>query len=117
MMYHPSHYCGYVLGPDGNNIEAVCHKAAISHDNPSTAGRRRCGQRGPSRPSVRTLLCARNPPTSTAIVFAFGAASKVAVASATQEAQGMDGRAYHAATAATPVAGVGAAALHATQEH
>ncbi len=26
-MYHPSYYGGYVLDPDGNNIEAVCHKA------------------------------------------------------------------------------------------
>jgi catechol 2,3-dioxygenase-like lactoylglutathione lyase family enzyme len=27
--YHPNYYSGYVLDPDGNNIEAVCH-AAIS---------------------------------------------------------------------------------------
>ncbi len=26
-MYHPSYYGGYVLDPDGNNVEAVCHKA------------------------------------------------------------------------------------------
>jgi catechol 2,3-dioxygenase-like lactoylglutathione lyase family enzyme len=26
-MYHPSYYGAYVLDPDGNNIEAVCHKA------------------------------------------------------------------------------------------
>ena len=24
--YHPDYYGGYVLDPDGNNIEAVCHK-------------------------------------------------------------------------------------------
>jgi catechol 2,3-dioxygenase-like lactoylglutathione lyase family enzyme len=27
-MYHPSYYGAYVLDPDGNNIEAVCHKPA-----------------------------------------------------------------------------------------
>lgn len=26
-MYHPSYYGAYVLDPDGNNIEAVCHEA------------------------------------------------------------------------------------------
>jgi catechol 2,3-dioxygenase-like lactoylglutathione lyase family enzyme len=25
--YHPDYYGGYVLDPDGNNIEAVCHQA------------------------------------------------------------------------------------------
>ncbi|MFL5913298.1 MAG: VOC family protein [Gaiellaceae bacterium] len=25
-MYHPDYYGGYVLDPDGNNIEAVCHQ-------------------------------------------------------------------------------------------
>jgi predicted lactoylglutathione lyase len=24
--YHPDYYGGYVLDPDGNNIEAVCHQ-------------------------------------------------------------------------------------------
>ncbi|HET7130448.1 MAG TPA: VOC family protein [Gaiellaceae bacterium] len=24
--YHPHYYSGYVLDPDGNNIEAVCHE-------------------------------------------------------------------------------------------
>jgi catechol 2,3-dioxygenase-like lactoylglutathione lyase family enzyme len=24
-IYHPNYYGGYVLDPDGNNIEAVCH--------------------------------------------------------------------------------------------
>ncbi len=24
--YHPSYYGAYLLDPDGNNIEAVCHK-------------------------------------------------------------------------------------------
>jgi len=24
--YHPSYYAAFVLDPDGNNIEAVCHK-------------------------------------------------------------------------------------------
>ena len=27
-IYHPNYYGGYVLDPDGNNIEAVCHKPA-----------------------------------------------------------------------------------------
>ena len=27
-IYHPTYYGGYVLDPDGNNIEAVCHKPA-----------------------------------------------------------------------------------------
>jgi catechol 2,3-dioxygenase-like lactoylglutathione lyase family enzyme len=27
-IYHPSYYGGYVLDPDGNNIEAVCHRPA-----------------------------------------------------------------------------------------
>ena len=26
-MYHPQYYGGYVLDPDGNNVEAVCHTA------------------------------------------------------------------------------------------
>ena len=26
--YHPDYYGGYVLDPDGNNIEAVCHQPA-----------------------------------------------------------------------------------------
>ena len=25
-IYHPHYYGGYVLDPDGNNIEAVCHR-------------------------------------------------------------------------------------------
>jgi len=24
--YHPHYYAAYVIGPDGHNIEAVCHK-------------------------------------------------------------------------------------------
>ena len=24
--YHPNYYAAFVLDPDGNNIEAVCHK-------------------------------------------------------------------------------------------
>jgi catechol 2,3-dioxygenase-like lactoylglutathione lyase family enzyme len=27
-MYHPNYYGAYVLDPDGNNIEAVCHTPA-----------------------------------------------------------------------------------------
>jgi catechol 2,3-dioxygenase-like lactoylglutathione lyase family enzyme len=27
-LYHPDYYGAYVLDPDGNNIEAVCHKPA-----------------------------------------------------------------------------------------
>jgi catechol 2,3-dioxygenase-like lactoylglutathione lyase family enzyme len=27
-VYHPDYYGGYVLDPDGNNIEAVCHEPA-----------------------------------------------------------------------------------------
>ncbi len=27
-IYHPSYYGAFVLDPDGNNIEAVCHSAA-----------------------------------------------------------------------------------------
>ena len=27
-MYHPNYYGAYVLDPDGNNVEAVCHKPA-----------------------------------------------------------------------------------------
>lgn len=27
-IYHPSYYGAFVLDPDGNNIEAVCHEAA-----------------------------------------------------------------------------------------
>lgn len=26
--YHPSYYAAFVIGPDGHNIEAVCHKPA-----------------------------------------------------------------------------------------
>jgi catechol 2,3-dioxygenase-like lactoylglutathione lyase family enzyme len=25
-IYHPAYYGAYVLDPDGNNVEAVCHK-------------------------------------------------------------------------------------------
>ena len=25
-IYHPDYYGAYVLDPDGNNLEAVCHK-------------------------------------------------------------------------------------------
>ncbi len=27
--YHPSYYGAFVLDPDGNNLEAVCHSAAV----------------------------------------------------------------------------------------
>jgi catechol 2,3-dioxygenase-like lactoylglutathione lyase family enzyme len=27
-LYHPHYYGAYVLDPDGNNVEAVCHKPA-----------------------------------------------------------------------------------------
>jgi catechol 2,3-dioxygenase-like lactoylglutathione lyase family enzyme len=27
-LYHPNYYGAYVLDPDGNNIEAVCHRPA-----------------------------------------------------------------------------------------
>ena len=27
-IYHPDYYGAYILDPDGNNIEAVCHKPA-----------------------------------------------------------------------------------------
>jgi catechol 2,3-dioxygenase-like lactoylglutathione lyase family enzyme len=27
-MYHPHYYGGFVLDPDGNNVEAVCHQPA-----------------------------------------------------------------------------------------
>jgi len=27
-IYHPTYYGAYVLDPDGNNVEAVCHHAA-----------------------------------------------------------------------------------------
>jgi hypothetical protein len=27
-IYHPHYYGAYVLDPDGNNVEAVCHSAA-----------------------------------------------------------------------------------------
>lgn len=26
-MYHPDYYAAFLIDPDGNNIEAVCHKA------------------------------------------------------------------------------------------
>jgi predicted lactoylglutathione lyase len=26
--YHPTYYGGFVLDPDGNNVEAVCHRPA-----------------------------------------------------------------------------------------
>jgi catechol 2,3-dioxygenase-like lactoylglutathione lyase family enzyme len=34
-VYHPAYYGAYVLDPDGNNIEAVCHKP---HRRTSTRG-------------------------------------------------------------------------------
>ncbi len=27
--YHPDYYGAFVIGPDGHNIEAVCHKAEV----------------------------------------------------------------------------------------
>lgn len=30
--YHPNYYAAFVLDPDGNNIEAVCHKAPGADD-------------------------------------------------------------------------------------
>jgi catechol 2,3-dioxygenase-like lactoylglutathione lyase family enzyme len=27
-IYHPNYYAAFILDPDGNNIEAVCHKPA-----------------------------------------------------------------------------------------
>ena len=27
-VYHPNYYGAYVLDPDGNNIEAVCHETS-----------------------------------------------------------------------------------------
>lgn len=27
--YHPNYYAAFVIGPDGHNIEAVCHEGAI----------------------------------------------------------------------------------------
>jgi catechol 2,3-dioxygenase-like lactoylglutathione lyase family enzyme len=27
-LYHPTYYGAYVLDPDGNNVEAVCHRPA-----------------------------------------------------------------------------------------
>ena len=29
-IYHPNYYGAYVLDPDGNNVEAVCHKPEVS---------------------------------------------------------------------------------------
>lgn len=31
-LYHPNYYGAYVLDPDGNNIEAVCHSIVEEHD-------------------------------------------------------------------------------------
>ncbi len=28
-IYHPNYYGAFVLGPDGHNVEAVCHKAEV----------------------------------------------------------------------------------------
>ena len=27
--YHPNYYGAFVIGPDGHNVEAVCHKAEV----------------------------------------------------------------------------------------
>jgi len=35
--YHPDYYGAFVLDPDGNNIEAVCHEAVVP---PPAKGRR-----------------------------------------------------------------------------
>lgn len=29
--YHPNYYGAFVIGPDGHNVEAVCHKTDISN--------------------------------------------------------------------------------------
>jgi catechol 2,3-dioxygenase-like lactoylglutathione lyase family enzyme len=29
--YHPNYYGAFIIGPDGHNIEAVCHQAEVLH--------------------------------------------------------------------------------------
>lgn len=40
-IYHPSYYGGFVLDPDGYNVEAVCHKpeSSVNVAGPVTARR------------------------------------------------------------------------------
>jgi catechol 2,3-dioxygenase-like lactoylglutathione lyase family enzyme len=35
-IYHPDYYGAFVLDPDGNNVEAVCHKPAASSASPGS---------------------------------------------------------------------------------
>ncbi len=34
--YHANYYAAFVIGPDGHNIEAVCHKPAASQEGASS---------------------------------------------------------------------------------
>ena len=48
--YHPSYYGAFVLDPDGNNIEAVCHRASGSRRVGSASfSRARRGRAAPLR--------------------------------------------------------------------
>ncbi len=38
--YHPSYYAAFVLDPDGNNLEAVCHEAQKRKRAPSRTTKR-----------------------------------------------------------------------------
>ena len=36
--YHPGYYGAFVRDPDGNNVEAVCHRPGVTRRSPETVG-------------------------------------------------------------------------------
>ena len=44
--YHPHYYAAYVIDPEGNNVEVVCHDPPAA---PQAAARARGGRAGPPR--------------------------------------------------------------------
>ena len=56
--YHPSYYGAFVLDPDGNNIEAVCHRAPVRRRRPRTVGQASGRRRTTRRRSAWPLTIA-----------------------------------------------------------
>lgn len=58
--YHANYYAAFVIGPDGHNIEVVCHEP---EPDPAIEGHPQGGFAYPRRPSCRTLSIGfRRPP-------------------------------------------------------
>ena len=51
--YHPRYYGAFVLDPDGNNVEAVCHGEEPAA-KPAAAKKRPAARKKPAKPTPRT---------------------------------------------------------------